>query len=145
VTYDRRLLPGETPAGVLAAITSLPGLAGIDLRAHIAVGEYTAYTGTTLRADKFFPAWLFPEADWFIQRALHGLVSTGLTPTVGAYRFCTNAAYSAGLAGVPTIGFGPARESDAHMIDERLRLEDLVAAARGYQKIAEAVLAEPQE
>ena len=24
-----------------------------------------------------------------------------------AYRFCTNAAYSAGVAGVPTVGFGP--------------------------------------
>ena len=44
--------------------------------------------------------------------------SSGLTPEVGAYRFCTNAAYSAGVAGVPTIGFGPAKEADAHFKDK---------------------------
>jgi putative selenium metabolism hydrolase len=141
VTYDRRLLPDETPEGVLASITGLPGLDGIDLRAEIAVGEYQAYTGATLQANKFFPAWRFPEAHWFVQRAMQGLHTAGLQPQIGAYRFCTNAAYSAGIAGVPTIGFGPAKESDAHVIDERLRLADLVAAARGYQGIIEAVLA----
>jgi acetylornithine deacetylase/succinyl-diaminopimelate desuccinylase-like protein len=41
---------------------------------------------------------------------------------------------------VPTVGFGPAKESDAHMVDERLRLEDLEAATRGYEGIIEAVL-----
>jgi putative selenium metabolism hydrolase len=140
VTYDRRLLPGETPAGVLASITSLPGVQGIDLRAQIAVGEYKAYTGATLQADKFFPAWLFPEDHWFVQQAMQGLQSAGLQPKFNAYRFCTNAAYSAGIAGVPTIGFGPAKESDAHVVDERLRLADLVAAVRGYAAIIKEVL-----
>ena len=70
-----------------------------------------------------------------------GLDRAGLQPSVGAYRFCTNAAYSAGIAGVPTIGFGPAEETDAHVIDERLAIADLLAAARGYQGIIEAVLA----
>jgi acetylornithine deacetylase/succinyl-diaminopimelate desuccinylase-like protein len=140
VTYDRRLLPGETADGVLADITNLPDVQNIDLRAQIAVGEYTAYTGARLRAEKFFPAWLFPETDWFVTHAMQGLHQASLRPQFSAYRFCTNAAYSAGIAGVPTIGFGPALESDAHVIDERLRLADLQAAARGYLGIIEAVL-----
>ena len=139
-TYDRRLLPGETRSDVLDTITSLPGLQGIELHAKIAHGEHLAYTGTILRSEKFFPAWSLAEGDWFVQHALQGLTRTGLTPQIGAYRFCTNAAYSAGVAQVPTIGFGPARESDAHVVDERLRLSDLVAAARGYLGIIEAVL-----
>lgn len=139
-TYDRRLLPGETPDSVLSQLTELPALQGIDLRAKIGSGEYTAYTGATLQAEKFFPAWVLPENDWFVQRAMQGLHKAGLQPTLGAYRFCTNAAYSAGVAGVPTIGFGPAREGDAHMINERLRLADLFAAARGYAGVIEAVL-----
>ncbi|TFH59939.1 MAG: hypothetical protein E4G90_10155 [Gemmatimonadales bacterium] len=65
---------------------------------------------------------------------------SGLAPELGAYRFCTNAAYSAGIAGVPTVGFGPALETDAHMVDERLRLTELEAASRGYLGIMEAVL-----
>jgi acetylornithine deacetylase/succinyl-diaminopimelate desuccinylase-like protein len=140
VTYDRRLLPGDTPETVLAAASNLPGCADIDLRVQIGQGEYTAYTGAVLRATKFFPAWAFPEEEWFVRQAMQGLHKAGLTPRFNAYRFCTNAAYSAGVAGVPTVGFGPAQEGDAHVINERLRLPDLIAAARGYAGIIAAVL-----
>ncbi len=141
-TYDRRLLPGETADDVLGAIQSLSGLDDIDLRAVIGVGEYEAYTGQTLTWEKFFPAWLYPENEPFVQQSMSGLHAAGLRPDMRAYRFCTNAAYSAGLAGVPTIGFGPGGEHDAHVINERLKIEDLVAATRGYQGIMETVLAE---
>jgi putative selenium metabolism hydrolase len=140
VTYDRRLLPGETPAAVLAAVTEHPAVQGIQLEAKIAAGEHNAYTGALLRADKFFPAWIFPENHPFVVRSLAGLQRAGLHPHIGAYRFCTNGAYSAGMAGVPTVGFGPAAESDAHVVDERLRLSELFAAAQGYQGIIAAVL-----
>lgn len=141
VTYDRRLLPGETPEQVLDAIRELPGVQGIQLEATIAVGAHLAYTGKTLHSPKFFPAWVFSESDWYVQHALAGLHQVGLQPQVSAYRFCTNGAYSAGIAGVPTVGFGPATEGDAHVVDERLRLEDLMAAARGYFGIIHSVLA----
>ena len=75
-----------------------------------------------------------------MESALRGLRAVGLTPKIGAYRFCTNAAYSAGVAGVPTIGFGPASEGDAHVVDERLAINDLLAVARGYGGIIEATL-----
>lgn len=139
-TYDRRLLPGETEEEVLGAITGLPQAAGVQLSAVIGEGEYTTYTGTSLKQGKFFPAWEFPEDDWFVLRALEGLSASGLSPEMSAYRFCTNAAYSAGVAGVPTVGFGPADETDAHRVDERLKLEELEAAARGYQGIIESTL-----
>lgn len=140
VTYDRRLLPGETASSVLAEITTLPGVQGIQLDARIAVGRYRAYTGAVLETEKFFPAWVLEEESPLVQAALRGLTGIGMNPSVGAYRFCTNAAYSAGIAGVPTIGFGPAVEADAHVIDERLRLADLQAAAAGYAAIIETVL-----
>ena len=76
-----------------------------------------------------------------MQAALRGLIAAGLTPKIGAYRFCTNAAYSAGVAGVPTVGFGPGREEDAHVIDERVAVADVLAAERGYRGIIETVLA----
>lgn len=140
VTYDRRLLPGETIEEVVGAITGLPEVAGIDLRATIAQGEHRTFTGAFLRGPKFLPAWLFPEEHPFVQVARGGLQGAGLAATFGSYRFCTNAAYSAGVAGVPTIGFGPGREEDAHIIDERLSVAELTAAARGYQGIIEATL-----
>jgi len=139
-TYDRRLLPGETAEDVLKAITGRPELADIQLNAIIGEGRYTTYTGKEVTMTKFFPAWALPEEDAFVQAALQGLANAGLPPQTRAYRFCTNAAYSAGMAGIPTIGFGPGEESDAHIVDERLRIEDLLAAARGYRAIAETVL-----
>jgi putative selenium metabolism hydrolase len=140
VTYDRRLLAGETEADVLGAITGLPGLGEIELRAAIAQGEHKTYTGAMLRGAKFLPAWLFEETHPFVQTALQGLRVAGLDPEFSAYRFCTNAAYSAGTAGVPTVGFGPGREADAHVIDERLAVDELVSAERGYRGIIAAVL-----
>ena len=128
VTYDRRLLAGETAEGVLGDITGLLGLGEIDLHAAIAQGEHQTYTGAMFRGPKFLPAWLLAEAHPFVQTALQGLRAAGLDPQFSAYRFCTNAAYSAGTAGVPTVGFGPGREADAHVIDESVALEDLVAA-----------------
>jgi putative selenium metabolism hydrolase len=139
-TYDRRLLPGETPATVLDVIRQDAALQGINLRVEIGTGHYAAYTGTILVCDKFFPAWHYAEDDPFVTTALSGLHAAGIGATTSAYRFCTNAAYSAGIAHVPTIGFGPATEADAHVIDECLSIADLQTAARGYQAIIEAVL-----
>ena len=133
-------LPGETEDAVLAPFVELAKEHQLKMKTVIGVGEYETFTGNTLRQEKFFPAWLFPEDDWFVNRALQGLSESGLSPEVGAYRFCTNAAYSAGVAGVPTVGFGPAKETDAHRVDECLKLEDLAAAARGYAGIIQAVL-----
>ena len=141
-TYDRRLLPGETAQDVLGVITSLPALQAIDLEATIGVGEYRTYTGEIMRCEKFFPAWALAEDHWLVERAMAGLRAAGLEPETRAYRFCTNAAYSAGVAGVPTVGFGPAKESDAHMIDERLMVAELLAAARGYRGMIDAILGE---
>ena len=140
VTYDRRLLPGETEEGVLNAITSLPGVGAVAFKARIREGEYPTYKGNILRGPKFFPAWEFEENHPFVQDALSGLRSVGLSPKLSAYRFCTNAAYSAGVAGIPTIGFGPATEGDAHVVDEQIAVEALETAVRGYQGIILATL-----
>ncbi len=140
VTYDRRLLAGDTADSVLGSITGLPELAGIQLRATIARGEHTTYTGALLAGPKFLPAWVYAETHPFVRAALAGLRSAGLDPQLGAYRFCTNAAYSAGMAGVPTVGFGPGREEDAHVVDERIAVADVLTAMRGYRGIIESVL-----
>ena len=139
-TYDRRLLANETVEDVLGAIKSLPELKDIPFNAVIAEGEHQAYTGATLTCTKFFPAWELDVEHPFVQEALKGLRQSGLDPQLSAYRFCTNAAYSMGQAGVPTIGFGPGTEADAHVVDERLSLESLEKVAIGYGGIIQAIL-----
>jgi putative selenium metabolism hydrolase len=140
VTYDRRLMPGETQESVLASLAGLPTIEGASLTPTIAKGEYQAYTGSRLVSEKWFPSWLFDRSHEFVQKAAKGLESAGLPVTYGTYNFCTNAAYCAGQAGVPTIGFGPSPESLAHIVDEYVEVEQLVKTAQGYQGIIEAVL-----
>lgn len=147
VTYDRRLLPGEMPGAVLAEFERLAaaGNPGAELHVRLAEGAHRTYTGQTLRGPKFLPAWVYPAEHAFVQAALRGVQAAGLAPALGAYRFCTDAAYSAGVAGIPTVGFGPGREQDAHVIDERVLVDALLAARRGYQGIIEAVLGDAQQ
>jgi putative selenium metabolism hydrolase len=139
-TFDRRLLTDETLDDVIRQIADLPGLGDVDFDVSIPTGEFETFSGERIRGKKVFPAWSFDDDHPFVRSALQGLQSAGLDPALGAYRFCTNAAHSAGTAGVPTVGFGPGREEDAHVVDERLSLKDLERAAGGYRGIVMAVL-----
>jgi acetylornithine deacetylase/succinyl-diaminopimelate desuccinylase-like protein len=132
------LLTGETEESVLDALRSLPALAGIA--AVVAEGDYDTYTGARLRGPKFFPAWEVAPDHELVAWALAGLHQAGLAPGSRAYRFCTNAAQSAGRDCIPTIGFGPSAEGQAHVVDEYIELEQLFAATRGYMGIIEAIL-----
>jgi putative selenium metabolism hydrolase len=139
-TYDRRLLVGETMDSVLERINGCVGLGGVDFSTSGVYGEEKTYTGAELKMTKFYPAWKFAEEHPFVQSALLGLRAAGLNPQIGAYRFCTNAAYSAGTANVPTVGFGLGAEEDAHTVDEHIKLKDLEQAEKGYAGVIQAVL-----
>lgn len=139
VTYDRRLLPGETNTGIIEVLRTLPGLEDIQYEVGLVTQEERTHTGVVLEGEKFFPAWIFPEAHPFVTAAKRGLEAEGLTPRIGGYRFCTNGAYCAGVMGIPTVGFGIGREEDAHIADESIAVADLLTAARGYQGIIQAV------
>ncbi len=139
VTYDRRLLPSDTMDNILAAIQRLPAMQQGTVT--IAQGQHTTYTGAVLRAPKFVPAWKFDADHELVQKALKGLYQVGIESQLSAYQFCTNGAHSAGIAGVPTIGFGPSTEGHAHIMDEHIELADLHTAARGYLSIIHSLLA----
>lgn len=144
-TYDRRLLVGETRESVLQPILSLiEAMAAQDpefqAKAFYAAGSEKCYTGNSIAGERFFPGWLYPEQDEFVQAALTGLREAGLQPEVTQYSFCTNGSHYAGEAGIKTIGFGPSRENLAHTIDEYIEIEQLTGAARGYYGILQSVM-----
>ena len=139
VSYDRRLMPGETPQSILAAFQQL-NTKDIQYKASILAGEETSYTGQTLRGMKFFPAWKFVDEHPLVQAALEGLKRAGIETHLGSYNFCTNGSYSAGIAGIPTIGFGPGFETDAHTVDESIKISDLTKSARAFAAMAQSIL-----
>jgi acetylornithine deacetylase/succinyl-diaminopimelate desuccinylase-like protein len=67
------------------------------------------------------------------------LRSVGLEAPLSHYAFCTNGSESAGRRGIPTLGFGPGEESQAHIIDESVSIDQLQRAAEAYRALAIAL------
>ena len=145
-TFDRRLLVGETEESVLA-----PMLALID-KLHAQDGNFRAsayfreqtldcYTGGTISARRFFPAWKYPDDAPFNQAAIRALREAGIEPELTVYSFCTNGSHYAGEKGIRTLGFGPSREDLAHTVEEYITLDQLYRSADGYLSLAGALTA----
>lgn len=145
ITYDRRLLVGETLEGVLAPLQELiddmkKDDPTFDAKVSYAKGEEKCWTGNTIIGERFFPGWRYEKSEEFIQDAYIGLKEAGLDPEITQYSFCTNGSHYAGEAGIKTIGFGPSRENLAHTIDEHIEIDQLVKAMNGYYGINKALL-----
>ena len=143
-TYDRRLLVGETKDSVLAPLQqAIAELAAADpqfkAKVSYAFGREKCFTGNDIEGERFFPGWVFGEAEEGVQLALAGLRGAGLAPSIQQYSFCTNGSHYAGEAGIPTVGFGPSTERLAHTIDEYIEVDQLVGAAKGFYGIMDSV------
>ena len=86
---------------------------------------------------KYYPTWKMNED--------HEIVKTGISayknlfsknPTLGKWTFSTNCIMTNGVFGIPTIGFGLGNEILAHAPDEKVPVNDLVAAAAFYAAFA---------
>jgi putative selenium metabolism hydrolase len=133
---DRRLTLGETEAKALAEIRSIVIREGAN--AEITVNEYEArsYTGYTWKVREYFPAWFIPQTHPLVQAGLRAAERVlGFRPHLGCWKFSTDGVYTMGEAGIPTIGFGPGDEQWAHSPDERIRIDDLFAAAEVYAEM----------
>jgi putative selenium metabolism hydrolase len=143
-TFDRRTLVDESEAEVLGPIEDIvikvTDAWGATGTVRMAGHRHTTYTGQDVTTTKFAPAWLFEHDDAVVALAVEGLMDAGLDATVTHYRFCTNGSGTAGHLGIPTIGYGPGHEDQAHKVDEFIDLSDLHLGARGYAAILTALL-----
>ena len=143
-TFDRRLLVGETRESVLAPLQAIIDeltLQDETFKATVAFSEgaEVCYTGATIAAERFFPAWLYEETNDFVEQTLVALQKHRPQTTLSHYSFCTNGSHFAGEAGIPTIGYGPSLESLAHIDDEYIEITQLTSALEGYYTIIEAL------
>jgi len=137
-TYDRRTLPGETREQILGTWNGLAALERVQ--AEIATACYTTYTGKAMKVSKFFPAWYLDKDHELVRSAANGLRACGVANGFGTWPFNTNATYTAGIKGIPTIGFGPSKEKLAHIVDEYIELKELHAAAEAYLSMINQIL-----
>lgn len=141
VTFDRRLLPGETIDSILDELHQTAAKVGVEAKITILEGQETTYRGHHMRSPKFFPAWELEENHPLVMRAYRALLKDQPLTQISSFQFCTNAASSAGLFAIPTIGYGLGSEKDAHTVNESIAIDELIQAAQGYRLICEAVLA----
>jgi putative selenium metabolism hydrolase len=134
---DRRLTLGETEAKALAEVQSI--IAREQLRAEVRVTEYKArsYTNYEARQHNYFPAWALEIEHPLIKTVSRAVKKTlGYKPEIGQWAFSTDGVYTKGIAGIPTIGFGPGEEDCAHTADEYVRLADVFKASSVYAQLA---------
>jgi succinyl-diaminopimelate desuccinylase len=129
IRVDRRYIPGESPATCRAELDAIvTALHGDDPGFRCDITEVNHYP-------------------LFFTDAGHDLVTAtraaradvlGTPGELGAWRFGVNGTFMA-RAGIPTIGFGPGNERWAHTPREHVLVDDLVAAARVYARLAVSV------
>lgn len=144
VTFDRRLLVGETRESVLAPLQAvIDELSAEDdtykAKVTFTEGSETCYTGENIAADRFFPAWKRDTSEKYIQDVYKAVCARGFSPKLTGYSFCTNGSHYGGEAGIPCIGIGPGRENLAHTVDEYIELQDLYDVCEYYLATCEAL------
>lgn len=143
-TFDRRTLVGESAEGVLtpiqAVVDHVTALWNTRGTAALASDDFVTYTGMRVQAPNFAPAWDVAEDSPLVTAATAGLKAAGIEARIGHYKFCTNGSGTAGELGIPTIGYGPGEENQAHTAYESISLEDLHSGSVGYAAIVSSLL-----
>ncbi|MCX7682876.1 MAG: YgeY family selenium metabolism-linked hydrolase [Anaerolineae bacterium] len=138
---DRRLTLGENDVKALAEVRRVIAREGVNAEVEVSEHDITSYTGYRCHTREYYPAWVMAEDHPLIASAVRA-VKTRLRrrPRVECWSFSTEGVYTAGVAGIPTVGFGPGDPRLAHAADEHVRLDDVCAAAEVYAQLAIEVL-----
>lgn len=149
LTLDWRILPGEDAESLLTRVrrvleglgTGKPGRAG-SIEVRMATERQTSWTGVTERRELFTPGFLMePSAPLALAAA--AAVGRRGSPEVPAlirpWTFATDGGWTAGIHGIPTLGFAPGEERHAHTNTERLDVEEARWAFTRYPALVEGL------
>jgi len=140
ISVDRRYVPGETLDGILAEFEALfeeiksrdPKFEAI---ARVRTSLERSYTGYEKEVQKHHPVWIIERDHPFVQRTLHALKRVGQEVEVGYFAGGVDGGLTAGLMGIPTIGYSGADENLAHTSEEYIPIKTLVETAEGFAAI----------
>lgn len=133
IHVDRRLTVGETRQSAVDEIRALASVGRWKADVEVLRYEEPTHTGFVLPTDKYYPSWLLSEDAPALVAACRTLDAlTGGTCQPGRWTFSTNGVATAGMYGIPTLGFGPGDEQYAHAPNEKCEVEQLERAVAFY-------------
>ncbi|MGK5084553.1 YgeY family selenium metabolism-linked hydrolase [Bdellovibrionota bacterium FG-1] len=133
IHIDRRIIPGETREFVMKQIQALPEFDPQSMEVKILNYDVPSYKKMSLETEKYYPSWVLPQDHPLTQAGIAAAAEVlGRKPEISRWVFSTNGVSSMGLLQIPTIGFGPGQEEDAHTTNDRVRIEDLVTSVAFY-------------
>ena len=131
VALDRRLVPGESAETIVESIKKVIEPLGASV--EIPIQPVISHTGLKLDGPAFYPGWLIDEDADILQVGKETFEALWqYAPKVDVWKFSTDGTYSAGVAGIPTMGFGPQEEPYVHTAEDQVNLEKLKKAAMFY-------------
>jgi acetylornithine deacetylase/succinyl-diaminopimelate desuccinylase-like protein len=135
--FIARTMPGETEAAVLDRLRgALMGLSGVSVEVETA--RQACYTGEILEMRDFLPGWRARPGDPWQAAIVAALREADLPAATWAAPCGTNASESAGRRGIPSFIYGPGSLAQAHVVDEWVAVDELLAAEQGYATMARA-------
>jgi len=138
IHIDRRLTHGENKDLAVRQIQELPSFDAKAMRVEVLTYDTPSYKNKSLKTEKYFPTWVLPEDHPLVQAGAHAAeTAMGRRTGISKWVFSTNGIASMGQLGIPTIGFGPAREEDAHSITDKVKIDDLVHSIAFYAALPE--------
>jgi len=138
---DRRITIGETASRVLAELETLIQRESLHAEVKIARYQKSTHTGYRLSGEAHYPAWLLTEDHPLLLQAIASVErSMGRKTAFGVWRFSSDGVYTMGLAGIPTVGFGPGNDMISHAPNEFIKLSDLQSSISAYANLVRDLL-----
>ena len=139
---DWRNAPHETPAQAQALLERLLAAHAepeIETQVTIRSQTVTSYTGYQEVVQHAVTPFVMAANDPLLLAARGALEAALQRPMpVEVWPFFTDGGFLY-AQGVPCLGFGPGEETMAHVLDERLAIEQLLEATAGYMALAMAL------
>lgn len=145
ISIDRRYSPDETLEDVVCQLKAvLDDFAEKDpeFKAEVHPRTYCekTYTGYTCEVNKYHPPWATDQQIPVVKKALDALENAGQKPGCFYWKFGTDGGYTAGLRGIPTIGYSHAEEKWAHQPKEQVKISQMMKTIEGTEAILAAIL-----
>jgi acetylornithine deacetylase/succinyl-diaminopimelate desuccinylase-like protein len=137
ISIDRRYVPGEGLESILGEFEHVLEKikeADPEFEADARVRTFIekSYTGYEKQVKKHHPVWMTEKDHPFVKKVLKALERIGQNPEIGYWQFGTDGSMTAGLMGVPTIGYSGAEEHYAHTSQEMVNIEKMMQSLEGY-------------